>query len=702
MRSRPAPTVGDRRPSDALANDPQLIAWTRRLKADRDAVPHNLSESELFFLVDQIMGRRGMGLRENHYAKALRETCPVLASPQVTDFIGDLRKAFSLPEMQTWWAAWRRPRSAMGARGPEAGDTARKMLMCSLAMTGVTPHANTAHQLLRDTPGLRAVFEELDSRCRGLDVPDPIEPMTYQAANHKDKKLWIAAGSLAPTKRTTLALIKSLEAIHGDRIGKGWLIDGCATPAWAPQRGSGDDPEKELALRKFSPEAGFRAYGYSRAGGKESLDAMSEGEVLSQAMGGTSKAWRGFYTVPLVEQATGLGVPVLVDSKSNESKALIPALSELLKYSPDLAGRMKWLAGDSAWDDNPSAKLVEVGYGVHGIFRLHNRQGLQEIERGQSPDDRLLGFTHEGEVHCTRHSRPVEFERFERPNRAGLGPGQAGSEARVSGFRWRGICKHDRDADGNPRPPCGRVSLPATSDAYDWRRLGHFPHHKEGRPDLHAFREVVLTARMGQVESFFQAIKAGHLLLGAGAGRQRVRDRMYYEALVSLACLFRAALTVYDQRVRAGLMPADGESYVGRDRTLVLPDGFEEPTDVTELDDEEFGTTLAGDPGGDPDKESGGDDLSLAAVEFEDDPADAGEGADRTAAHEAPTDEESGDDHHDVVEDHELVDDEEPTPRSGKPRAGSQRRRARRGELVTPPSVVRKKGHLSLIVGGRS
>lgn len=60
------------------------------------------------------------------------------------------------------------------------------------------------------------------------------------------------------------------------------------------------------------------------------------------------------------------------------------------------------------------------------------------------------------------------------------------------------------------------------------------------------------TARLGQVESTFNALKGGNLIGGADAGRTRIRERHVHEALIALAFLGRVALTTADQRIKGG------------------------------------------------------------------------------------------------------------------------------------------------------
>lgn len=432
--------------------------------------------------------------------------------------------------------------------GPNPADEAVKALMTMMAIPGMTTHARTAHHLLSTTPALGQMFERLGGAAAaraGVPGPGPLDSLTYAGALKHRPELAESCTMLA--LETTVGLVRSLRALVGDRTGRGLLIDGCAIPAWAPQVSSNGDEEAEKRLRRFAEDAGFRAIQHT-SNGKLDIDQMPDQQLRQGIKGGKGKSWRGYYLVLIVDQASGLPlIWTLIDSKEQETTALVPLLSLLYHLWPDCPA--EWIAGDSAWDTDACCRTCEVDYGLHPIFRLHSDRGTKDIPRGLVRGDRLLKMTHPGELICAAHGEHLIYETLDRPSRAGLRPGQSATEG---AFRYRVRCEHDHTRSAGHRP-CGRLSMPAS---FDWNKLTFYPHHSNGRPDLYSMRQVILAARLGQVESCFQALKGGHLLGGTGAGRTRIRERHVHEALISLAFLGRVALTTVDQRQRAGQTPS--------------------------------------------------------------------------------------------------------------------------------------------------
>ena len=547
MRSR-APTTSVSEGSGLrLANDPQVRKWAKRIKGDPEARPHQLSESQLRLVALELAKRRGELVSETHFDRAFEATRPLLAVPDVTDAIADLDLMLRLPEMEAFWAKWQRPPAAQGSRGPRAADEAVKALMTVMAIPGMTTHATHAHWLLGNTPALREIFGGVAQRgAARLGRPgskQAFDPLTYQGALRHRRE--VAAGCTQLAMATNIELLKSLRSRLGKRVGRVWLLDGCAVPAWAPQISANGDGEVEARLRRFAPDAGFRAFGYT-GNGKVDVDALDGDAVRSAVKGGKGKSWRGYYLMVLVEQATGLpGVWTLIDAQEQETTALVPLLSQLHHLWPEVDAEI--VAGDSAFDNDPCCRVLEADYGIHPVFRLHDQRGPKDIPRGTVRGDRLLRVAGRGELICAAHGRRVDYETLDRPSREGLRPGQTSDER---AFRYRVACSHQKDRAGQAAGACKRLSLPAQ---FDWSKLTYYPHHDRGRPDLYAMRQVLLSARLGQVESVFNALKGGYKLGGTGAGRTRIRELHVHEALISLAFLGRTALTVLDQRQRRGL-----------------------------------------------------------------------------------------------------------------------------------------------------
>lgn len=96
MKSRPAPSpINYRRRLPAhLRNDPQVMKWTQRLLGDAEARPKHLSEEQTALVMGEVLKRRdGLSPAEvDLYYKAMQETTPVLAAPELerSDLAGDL------------------------------------------------------------------------------------------------------------------------------------------------------------------------------------------------------------------------------------------------------------------------------------------------------------------------------------------------------------------------------------------------------------------------------------------------------------------------------------------------------------------------------------------------------------------------------------------------------------------------------------
>jgi hypothetical protein len=568
MKHRPAPTQAPRHLVDQvrgrLQRDPQVRAWVKRLSGDPNATINGADENQLRFIMETIAQQRGWDFSVDFFGRALNQTTPLLSVPDMTDPVEDLGLIFSLPEMQRFWNSWDVPR---GAAGPKINAEAGKALMALMAMPGLTTHADNAHWLLRRVPELRGVFERAgrDGRVRAAEDREteihpslreiqPIDPMSYEGVLRGRPKVAQSVTTLA--METNIALAKDLRRLVGDRVGRGLLLDCVPVPAWAQQKGSGhveDDPARaalEAIMRRHSPEAGFRSVRQT-SGHKEDIkagDSVSGSEIRS----GRVKNWRGYYLAALADQATGLPLVWMVfDAQINEPEALGPLLSRLYRLWPEVG--VDWIAGDSAFDTEDCCRLCEVYYGIHPIFRLHDERDDKDVPRGTVRGDKIKRLTHEGRLVCAVHDCQLDMAALEGPSRNGL---NWGDPADRDAFRYRATCPKcalEATRAGRSAP---RLSFPAS---FDFRRLAHFPHHRHGRPELYAFRQAILTTRMSQIESLWQALRGGYLISGTGAGRTRIRERHVHEALVSLAFLGRTALTVVDQRIQAGELNPGGE-----------------------------------------------------------------------------------------------------------------------------------------------
>ena len=416
MRSRPDPKAAPQKlPAAKLRHDPQVMKWVQRLKGDPAARPMDLSETELRWVMEEVMRRRGDEFSDTHFAKAMAKTVPVLAHPQVTDSIEDLDHIFAQPEMIEFWRAWT---AARPKAGPAPNLEFAKAMLATMAVPGITSRGDDAHRLLLGAPALQATFDELSARTGRVYTST-----CYSAAMRLIHKAATPCHQLA--LYTNIEMLKELRALGFDEIGKRLLIDGSAVPAWAQQVSAGRLPKnptpqqqaahdrREADLRKCAEEAGFRMLAHTRNGKVVPADE----KVGSGLRAGKVKAWRGYYLVVIADQATGLPmVWSLVDASEDEARQIIPLLSQLFSLWPELHDDRitEMIAGDSAWDEDPWCRLCEVDYGIAPIFRLHNTDHPPQIvPPGQTRGTRVVAVTPYGELMCRGHMHPCKMVKFE-------------------------------------------------------------------------------------------------------------------------------------------------------------------------------------------------------------------------------------------------------------------------------------------------
>ncbi len=398
MKSRPVPQRDPKPLPRRMLHDRQVQAWIKRIEGDPAALPSDADEATLRFVMEQVMQRRRDEFNQAEFEKAMTATTPVLAVPATTDAVEDLGLITQQPEWRRFWAAWTVERRRQDAKRNVEGV---KAVMAAMAVPGYTSHADSARELLVKMPSLRGHFEALSAAVgREFAVP------SYQTAlRHMGE-----APELAPhiarltddvhqlAQSATVEILKTLRDEFGySEIGRRWLIDGMLVPGWAPQRGprhavmpeglspeaqqlwkQRDEVRRERAdaeLRKHAPDMGFRAYAH----GANTKNTNPSSTELGQAVRrGAGKVVRGLYHVVLVEQATGLVVVhATFDAKQQETTALVPLMSDLLRLWPELCSEqiIECVAGDSAWDADKWCRLLEVDYGVHPVFRWHRKAG---------------------------------------------------------------------------------------------------------------------------------------------------------------------------------------------------------------------------------------------------------------------------------------------------------------------------------------
>jgi hypothetical protein len=532
MKTRPTPNpINYKRPlPEKLAHDPQVLKWAKRLAGNRSARPRDLSEEQLAWVHLEVMKRRPEFslLDGDLYLKAMAETCPVTAAPQLErqKLAEDLELLMTQPEMKDFYETWEGRR---GAAGPEPDWNTAKGLMLTMSAAGISPHLDDGYTELTGNAKLWDLVQRLAGKR--------IRPASYQHACKQLPKL--AATGLAV--EANIEMVKALaQLMPGQGIGERLMIDGMPLPAWCEQKGKGKTERQEEYRRRFCPEAGARAMTYTGNGKRD----VKAGDRVEKVLFKTGKFWRGYYLVVIADQATGLPlVWIIQDASLDEAPAIVPLLSDLYRLWPDCPAKL--IAGDSAWDEDPWCRLAEVDYGIHPCFRVHDTNvGLQNV-LGFSRDRKIAARTPFGQLVCTAHGTALDFVGSEGPGRDRLRPGQSVKDE--GAFRVRGQC-----LDG-----CGTLSLRMKAD---WRTVTHFPHFSAGKVGgaRHAYRQAMLT-RLNGVEGIFDRLQTGRAIGGRDADRTRVRDKGAHEMLVSLALMTMTAATLADQRRQRGVSyPAPG------------------------------------------------------------------------------------------------------------------------------------------------
>jgi hypothetical protein len=521
-------------------HDPQVKKWIKRLTGDPEALPGDLNEQQLQYVYAEVLKRRP-DFEPTLFAEAMQKTVPILAAPKITNVVADTETVFSQPEMLEFWRSWQGPQHE---KGSDINYSGAKALAFTIGFKGTSAHFEEAHENLEANAKLQAVFDRVEAAISISGVLGSFRLPPYSSAmrhvNSAGPACWLEA------MKANIEMVKEIRKLNpGKGVGERLLIDGCPIAAWVQQKSGRKDPEREAALRKRAPEAGFRMYTFSKSA-KGDIDPT---QALKPALeGGLSKAWRGYLLVVIADQATGLPlVWTVIDAATDEAAAIVGLLSDLYRLWPDCPAIC--IAGDSAYDEDPWCRLAEVEYGLAPIFRLHpshHNSPRPTFKNGESRDGSVLKISGEGHLYCARHGKPLAYDTVDRPprrqkNGTPLRPGQTSAE---NEFRIRAICSHDEPG----KPPCGKLGLRAQ---INWSALTRIPHHALGRPKLYAFRQAMLV-RLNGVEGIFNRLKSRNLGT-QGAGRPRVVNKETVEALLSVSLLSMTALTLADQRAQHGI-----------------------------------------------------------------------------------------------------------------------------------------------------
>lgn len=479
---------------------------------------NGFTEDELHHILLATEKELGYPVDPDELEKALKATQPILTMPRFTSRLAALQTVFSLPEMVELWGRWRGPK---GKRGPGSSYRAARATL-ALCATGVSPHLNLCRERL-EGQDMIDFFASLEDRAADVANRGRLSwlMLDYKSVVRNVKKLVrmpvdgddfsIAA------MRQNIEFVRSLIEKHPNAgIGNRLALDGTSVPAWVRQIGK-SSPEEELIINKRHPEARSRAYSYST--GKKTLQPGEKSTVA------TSKHWRGYTLLPLVDIATRQALVWLVVPANVNEHLVVERLLELLfELFPECP--VTELVADSAYDVAATHELCEVKYGIHLIAVRKPSLAVVTTDVTAKQSKRIESFNGRGVAICRKHQKQMKLAGHELGKRDGLKPGEASKEAT---FRTRWACP-----DG-----CGNPGLPMH---LSWSAFCFYPHHSKGSPSKHAMR-VALQARRNVCETLFSSLKVGSKLCTSGSDRCRL-DKPSIEALVSLHFLFKMAQVV--------------------------------------------------------------------------------------------------------------------------------------------------------------
>jgi len=468
-------------------------------------------DHDLYFINSTALRKLEQPFDPHLFLKAMQKTQRLLAFPRITDLAADIRDMLTQPEMLDFlWNPWQ---TASGRRGPKGSTVASKALMVVTAVAGQSAHLLHNWHLLDGNTKLARAFEdaEADAGRRLRRKPAMFELRGYEQCLKHVRGLSESVYDLCLSANIQMHL--ALQDLFRDpRYGTWGLIDGSDVAAWcSQQRGQAAN----LAVRAQLPHAGGRLIAY----GPDGKVALPDGKIIHTYASG--KFWRGYYLIVLVEAVTGLPlVWTLWDAAWDEAKALKELLWRLYTLWPDCP--LVAIAGDGAWDEKWANEFCRTQYGIHMIARRtpSHRKVDHSLSFFESESFHL--FTGEGRAFCRAHHHELPYN---------------GADLQTNRLRF--TCP-----DG-----CGK---PGLSMRHHWSALTYYPHHPNGRPDLHAMR-LALLARRNACESLFSSLKVGNKLGLRGASRTRLREFEKVQALVSLALTFKTAAVLADQRTQRGL-----------------------------------------------------------------------------------------------------------------------------------------------------
>jgi hypothetical protein len=519
---------------------------------DEPVMKRPLERCERIYVDLQVSAKLGKPLAADVFVKALNKVRTRVSAPLITSPTQDFITAWSQPEAARLWARWNVP----GADTPAFQGT--KAVMAWLGGGRLTSHMKAAHDSLIHNVFLLDHFEELArltpaGRLRGADA-SALVVRDYTTCTRHDEKL---ARALIPIAHRTLVEIAQAAALLCPHLPLfTWAAcDGNMIPAWTPQKSAKRKgvliPEIEARYRSRTPEAGYRAYGYTTEG-QETESQAKEGK---RKLRSSKKEVRGYIETLLGSLTSPFTLGLTLDDAKavTEPWELRPILPPIYEIWPDFP--LEVIVGDKLYDVEEHHRWLEVHYGVH--LCAVRKPSLAATGGRQITEKQYAGvacFTGEGLAFCRKHGDPDDpttallFERFEAPSRKEMKPGDPHHPGL---FRTRLRCD-------DPVDPCGRLNMPTR---FRWSALPALPHHPHGRPGLYALR-LALEHQRNMAESRFASQELSFKLGLHGAARTRLFSKDVYEALILLSQITLGLMTLASMRQHLGIKASTSDVVV--------------------------------------------------------------------------------------------------------------------------------------------
>lgn len=473
-------------------------------------------------------------------------------APRITRRTRDLIAAWSLPQAVALWSRWWSPEIKRAYTSAYEGS---KAVMVATAGLGNSPHVSGSWDQLLESEALKSHFERLTlgtGRAHDLKATEPLAIRGYSSVMRHLGKLSAPFPLLA--QETSVACARESAALNPDQPIRAVAIDGMLVEAPCQQKSGYDkdgtfNHDKDAWIRRNTPSADWIVYTYTADGMKEQAtgEADTEDGQEPAKSKSISKSVRGYKFILLSEINRGRPlVGVLVPASTHETHVVKLLLDRLYALWPDIP--LEVVIGDKLWDVDGVHELLAVHYGLHMVAKRqaghrkhwrHFEEALKgKLKKGlRRPHPKIAKISGRGIPYCRAHNKPLSYQGIEWPDRAGMEPGEpfglASAAYRARRFRARFLCQRG----------CGRINLACRNW---WSALTKYPHHPNGRPELHAER-IALEGQRNTAETAFSSLQVSFKQALRGSGRNRIESMETMEAMIWIALLTRSLLMLVDE-----------------------------------------------------------------------------------------------------------------------------------------------------------